>query len=270
MNSLVSTQRIQTRDVGTQNPALIFVHGFACGLGDYDAQLEALSPTSRCIALDLPGHGDSAMPPGFTIGALASAVNEVKKASGAERVILVGHSMGSKVIREAYRQSPAKVSGLVFLDGSTYVGDPEVQIERVRTQINSLGYTAFLQRLFAQMLFEGSNAALRESLISRARQVNPEFAMALLIDAIRWEASVGEPAMKQIEVPVLVLQSTAFSSDYGRISLTQDMTTPFMEAVTRAVKQAEVKVITGVGHLPMIEVPAVVNRLIREFVTRMS
>ena len=45
---------------GTGDPTLTFVHGFACSLKDWEEQFRALSPRFRCVALDLPGHGDSA------------------------------------------------------------------------------------------------------------------------------------------------------------------------------------------------------------------
>jgi hypothetical protein len=48
---------INFRVVGTDEPTLILVHGFACTLEDWDAQVRGLSPRFRCAALDLPGHG---------------------------------------------------------------------------------------------------------------------------------------------------------------------------------------------------------------------
>src|SRR6202040_2543107 len=53
---------VNFRVAGTQDPTLIFVHGFACALDDWDGQVTALSPSLRCVALDLPGHGASAKP----------------------------------------------------------------------------------------------------------------------------------------------------------------------------------------------------------------
>ena len=57
-----SIGQINARVVGSQQATLIFVHGFACALDDWDRQVEALSPRFRCVALDLPGHGRSPRP----------------------------------------------------------------------------------------------------------------------------------------------------------------------------------------------------------------
>src|SRR3954469_7709338 len=100
---------------GTGDPTLIFVHGFACSLDDWDEQLRGLSPSFRCVALDLPGHGGAAMPDPVSLEMLAAAVNRVKDQVEASDTILVGHSMGCRVIVEAFQQSAATVSGLAFV-----------------------------------------------------------------------------------------------------------------------------------------------------------
>ena len=71
----------------------------------------------RCAALDLPGHGGSG-------AALASAVNVVRQQTGTRAAILVGHSMGCRVVTEAVLQSRAGVAGVVYVDGSLLGGDP--------------------------------------------------------------------------------------------------------------------------------------------------
>src|SRR5262249_34884887 len=98
---------VNFRVTGTQDPTLLFVHGFTCALDDWDAQVKALSPRFRCAALDLPGHGASAKPPTVSIAAMGSAVAKVKEQIGARSTILVGHSMGCRVIVEALLQSPS-------------------------------------------------------------------------------------------------------------------------------------------------------------------
>src|SRR5262252_4614442 len=104
---------INFRVTGTQSPSVIFVHGFTCALEDWDAQVKALSPKFRCAALDLPGHGASAKPANVSIASMAAAVNQVKDRVGPGGKILVGHSMGCRVITEAYVRSRADVVGLV-------------------------------------------------------------------------------------------------------------------------------------------------------------
>ena len=81
---------------GTDDPTLIFVHGFACSLEDWEEQFRGLSPRFRCVAIDLPGHGDSVKPETISIEMMGTAVNRVKDRIAAPSTILVGHSMGSR------------------------------------------------------------------------------------------------------------------------------------------------------------------------------
>src|SRR4051812_31838567 len=127
---------------GTGDPTLIFVHGFACSLDDWEEQLRGLSPSFRCVALDLPGHGDSAKPNTVSIEVLGAAVNRVKDQVAASNTILVGHSMGCRVIVEAFQQSGTTVSGLVFVDGS-FLGEPA--LKTATAAIDRAGMDAFTQ-----------------------------------------------------------------------------------------------------------------------------
>src|SRR6187549_1459792 len=96
---------------GTDDPTLIFVHGFGCSLDDWEEQFKGLSPRFRCVALDLPGHGASAKLEPISIEIMGTAVNRVKDQIAAPSTILIGHSMGCRVIVEAFEQAAATVSG---------------------------------------------------------------------------------------------------------------------------------------------------------------
>ena len=56
---------------------------------------------------------------------------QVKNESGASKVILVGHSMGARVIRDVYRVSPQNVAGSVFVDSALTTGDMDDNIRRM-------------------------------------------------------------------------------------------------------------------------------------------
>jgi pimeloyl-ACP methyl ester carboxylesterase len=78
-------------DTGTGSPTLIFVHGFGCAEDDWTAQVTALAPEFRCVTLDLPGHGRSALPDDVSIEAFADALNGLRAEIGAGESILIGH-----------------------------------------------------------------------------------------------------------------------------------------------------------------------------------
>jgi pimeloyl-ACP methyl ester carboxylesterase len=249
---------------GTQTPTVIFVHGFGCSLEDWEAQAKALSPKFRCVVLDLPGHGASAKPAHASIASMAAAVNQVKEGVGAGGKILVGHSMGCRVITEAYIQSRDDVVGLVFVDGSIVGGDPETGVNGAKERARA-GIDLLTQCLFNEMFFEDSDAAVRERMIGRAKNVPPRLREELFVDMIRWDLTKGRDALKQITVPVLVLQSTYFNSEFKRVPLQPGLTTPWMDGIAASVPKSQVKVVPNAGHFTMIDAAQVVSEEIDRF-----
>ncbi len=255
---------INFRVTGTQSPSLIFVHGFACGCEAWDAQVKALSPKFRCAALDLPGHGASAKPANGSIASMAAAVNQVKERLGRGPKILVGHSMGCRVIMEAYLQSRADVAGLVLVDGSILGGDPETVVNRARERARA-GIDLLTQSLFDDIFPEGSDPAVRERMVARAKKVDPRLREELFVDMVRWDLTKARDALKQVTVPVLVLQSTSFNNELKRVPLKPGMTTPWMDAVAASVPKSQAKVVPNAGHFTMIDAAQTVNEEIGKF-----
>src|SRR5207249_2256437 len=73
----------------------------------------------RVITMDLPGHGKSGSPKdgNFSMDLFARAVEAVRAEAKADRVVLVGHSMGTPVVIQYARLYPQHTAGLVFVDG---------------------------------------------------------------------------------------------------------------------------------------------------------
>jgi pimeloyl-ACP methyl ester carboxylesterase len=104
-------------------PAIIFVHGWTCDESSWQGQVPAFSQRYRVITLDLPGHGKSDLPKGgkFSMELFARAVEAVRSEAKVERAVFVGHSMGTPVIRTYALMYPARVAGLVLVDGLVQV-----------------------------------------------------------------------------------------------------------------------------------------------------
>ena len=246
--------------------ALVFVHGGACDRTDWRAQVDALSPTFKVITMDLPGHGESGMPMTATIDALSRTVVAAKDRFGGGRVVLVGHSMGCRVILNAYAQSSAGIVGLVFVDGSLSADAGDMRAaESADDKIRKLGIPEFLDFSFTQMFVATSDTTLRDRVVVRAKRWNPEFARAILLDTIRWDAAMAADALAHVSVPVLLLQSSYVDRDFWRQSLIAGMTTPWTELVQRRVANVKLQVIEGTGHFPHLEAAGVVNESIRQF-----
>jgi pimeloyl-ACP methyl ester carboxylesterase len=248
---------------------LLFVHGFCCAQGDWAAQVEALSRRFECLALDLPGHGAST-PTEPTLIALAQAVNAAKAHARGRRVILVGHSLGCKVVREAYALDRDRVAGIVMIEGAMYDGDRDTLIGRASQAIDAEGFAAYAERHFEAMFVEGSDPAMRARIVERARGMDAGFGRSLYLEAVGWDPLRGRASLRDLEVPVLLIQSTNIDSHFQRRPLQPSARTPFMQAVSELCPQAELQVVGGCGHFPMIEAAAEVNPLLDGFARRVS
>jgi pimeloyl-ACP methyl ester carboxylesterase len=172
--------------------------------------------------------------------------------------------MGCRVIIEAYLQSRADVVGFVFVDGSILGGDPETGVNRAKETARA-GIDPLTQRLFNDMFLEGSDPAVRERLVARAKKVDPLLREELFVDMVRWDLTKARDALKQIAVPALVLQSTYFNNEFKRVSLQPGMTTPWMDAIAASVPKSHAKVVPNAGHFTMIDAARMVSEEIGKF-----
>ncbi len=254
------------RVVGGGRPNLVFVHGFGCSLDDWDATIFELSDRFACVAVDLPGHGLSRPLTENSIATFATEVNLVVESLGLHDVIFVGHSLGTKVIRECYRQSKQAVAGLAFVDGSIYVGDPETQITELKEALARDGIRGFVDRTFRAMFSTKVERNVIDRVVERAMCVDEGLGAQILIDSIRWESSVGNSAWGAVRVPMLLIQSTQFQTGFGRTSMTPTAETPIMRKLSGLSTVVDIKVMSDTGHFPMIEKPATVAAYLAGFI----
>src|SRR5215470_15309900 len=115
----LDAMRVHYQNYGEGKEAIVFIHGWSCNLTFWKANIPAFTEQSRVIAIDLPGHGESDKPQvTYSMDLFARAIDAVLQDAKVERATLVGHSMGTPVIRQFYRKYPAKTRALVIVDGS--------------------------------------------------------------------------------------------------------------------------------------------------------
>jgi pimeloyl-ACP methyl ester carboxylesterase len=99
-----------------RQPLIVFMHGAGMDHSVWALQSRWFAHNgARVLAVDFPGHGQSAGPPLADIGALSDWTARLIEAAGAERGALVGHSMGALVALETAARHPGRVGGLVLI-----------------------------------------------------------------------------------------------------------------------------------------------------------
>lgn len=249
---------------GRGAPALVFVHGFACSHEDWASQIRFFSEGQETVACDLRGHGKTpGRPHECSIehygGDVAALVNNLELPS----VVLIGHSMGCRVVLEANRLIADKVAGVVLIDGSRMADrDPEAAEAAARASIAKVGYPAFAESLFRQMFFAVSRTA--DAIVRRALRQSAGFGPDLWARMARWDAASMDAALDAVRAPLLVIQTTTRDAALRRSPLKAGQTSPWLDYV-RA-KGARVEIIPDTSHFPQIDTPDAVNRLIERSV----
>ncbi len=257
---------------GSGDPPLVFVHGFACAHEDWRNQVTHFTRSHRVISLDQRGHGRSVgHPSAFDIATLGADIAALIASLALPPVLLIGHSMGCRVVLECARIAPHSVAGLVLIDGSRLAADSTDSARReIRRAIQESGYEAFSDRLFTQMFTVDSDAATRSAIIERARRLPRAVGSELMCEAAVWDTDFTEPALRSVKVPLKVLQSTHLNASRNRESLQPGETTPWLELVRERVVDAEIDIVPGVGHFTMIEAADVVNRHIETMLEKLA
>jgi pimeloyl-ACP methyl ester carboxylesterase len=239
---------------GTGDPTLVFIHGWSCDRGYWTNQLDEFSRRFKVVAVDLAGHGESGLDRvEWTIEALGRDVAAVVQHIGLERVIFVGHSMGSDVALEAARHLSGKVDGLIFVDQYSsfdrVISDEE--IAKLLTQFEP-DFVTMTDRFVRAMFSPGTSEALIERVASDMASAPPNVALPLLSASKRYVRQVAI-AIAQTKVSAIAINAAHPASD--------------IESLKRG--GVEVVLMPDIGHFLMMERPTEFNRLLLAVIERL-
>ena len=247
--TVVSSDGVSIRydDLGAGDPVLVFVHGWSCDRSYWSGQIEHFAESHRVVNIDLAGHGDSGLDRTvWTMQAFGEDVSAVVTALDLRDIVLVGHSMGGKVIVEAARQLGDRVIGVVGVDTYHRGGreTPREQQEEVFEQLaeDQAGFISdFVDRTFV----EQSDPAIKE-------WVKADMAAAPYASAVGARKASGSydatPAIASLDVPFVLINSDFLPTDIA-----------YLEANAKLFHYLE---ISGVGHFLMMEDPETFNALL--------
>ena len=268
----IDAGQIFYEEQGNGDPPLVFVHGLACAHEDWHNQIDYFAPSHHVVSLDLRSHGRSVgCTSGFDIVSFGADVAALITKLELPPVLLVGHSMGCRVVLECARIAPQLVAGLVLIDASHLAATNADAARRATlSTIQASGYDAFFERLFSQMFTAASDVETRDATVTRARRLPQNVGLELVPQMAVWDTDLAERALRSTKVPVTVLQSTHLDENRNRVSLQAGESSPWLELVKELVPHAEIDIVPGVGHFAMIEAPDEINRHINAMLVELS
>ena len=108
-------QTLVFKAAGLQNEAtpVVLIHGFGGDSDNWLFNIDELAKSRPVYAIDLPGHGKSSKTLATgDLGELAQAVGDLIDETQAEKVHLVGHSLGGAVAFQILRDRPDRVASV--------------------------------------------------------------------------------------------------------------------------------------------------------------
>jgi pimeloyl-ACP methyl ester carboxylesterase len=236
-------------------PTLVLVHGFGGAKEDFADHLDPLSSRFEVVTFDHRGHGESDAPDdpaAYTLDRLAADTLAVIDAVGAERAMLLGHSMGGMTVRRVVLRAPERVDALVLMDTSPGpVPDVDGEILEIGAQLALTDGMDELKRVMDA--FQPLSTPAYERLLAH-RPGYQDFCDQKwsTLSAVMWATLAREirdqpeqlAELARVTVPTLVLVG--------------EQDDPFLEvsgAMAATIPGARLVVIPDAGHSPQFENP---------------
>ena len=250
--ALKASGGISHRETGA-GQALVFLHGIGSQSASWLNQLETLKGY-RLIAWDAPGYGSSdflstekPLPHHY-----AEALHLFIDRLLLKDVVIVGNSLGCLMAAAYAAAHPERVRSMILLDPAAgHAGDESKQRERLK-QFEELGPEGLAERRSPTLVGRDSPRAAIELMAWTQRRIRP-------------------PGYRQavhcLTHGNLVLDARKFPKKVLVACGSEDTVTPeaSCKAVAAAFSRAEYRSLPGLGHVPHLEAPETVNKLILDF-----
>jgi pimeloyl-ACP methyl ester carboxylesterase len=202
---------------GSGEPTLVFVHGWSCDARYWRAQVPYFSKKHRVVLLDLAGHGHSGTArTRYKIVAFGEDVRAVTEASGNQKVILIGHSMGGSVIAEAALLMPNRVIGLIGVDTLENIEYPMTRKE-LKKMISPLekNFKTASRQFVGQMISPQTDPQLREWILSDVSAAPPGVALSAMNEMMtQYITGQAAKVFEKIRIPVITVNGDLWPINY--------------------------------------------------------
>jgi len=228
-------------------PTLVLIHGSGSNHLHWPGELRRL-PGATVYALDLPGHGRSDGSGYDTISAYVEILVGFLDTMGAERAVLVGHSMGSAIAQMTALTFPQRVAGLVLMGAGARLRVHPAILEGILDDFENT------VDLVTRWLWAEDAPIELVRLSHQALAATP--AEVIHGDYVACDRFDVMERLQEIAAPTLVIAGTA------------DKLTPpkYGAYLAGHIPNARLVMVEGGGHMMALEQPANVAGAVAEFI----
>jgi 3-oxoadipate enol-lactonase len=242
---------------GHSGPAVVLLHGLGSSCRDWEFQEVALETCYRVIAVDLPGHGNSAPPrAAVSIEGMADEVSALLAALDEEPAHVVGLSLGACVALRLGLQSPSRVRSLTLVNPFARVqptGPRDVARLLLRLTMLGVAPMRMVGAHVARGLFPWpEQRALYEAAVTSLGATSRRGYASALRALAQFDARGQVAAIRR---PTLVVAGD------------RDTMVPLAPKLrlAAAIPSARIVVVPASGHATPYDQPATFNRVLLEF-----
>ncbi len=246
--------RINYQSHGKGEEALVLIHGWSSNLDFWRDQASELAKRNRVIVVDLPGHGQSDKPQTtYSMDLFARAVDAVMNDAGVKRGVLVGHSMGTPIMRQFYRKYPEKTLALIIVDGSLRPFGDKKLMEALLAGFRGPNFRDVGKQMFAGMSGPNLSPEIQQRILASFMNT-PQH---VVVGAMEGMADDSIWGLDQIKVPVLAVMAKS------------PFWPPDTEQYYRGIApKLEFQMWEGVGHFLHMEKPKQFNDAVIAFLDK--
>jgi pimeloyl-ACP methyl ester carboxylesterase len=249
MDQFVDIKGIRTRwrQAGDGPPVLV-LHGWGAKIEAVDPIIRGLASQLTVTAVDLPGFGETALPPvPWGVAQYADWTRELMDELGLERPSIVGHSNGGRIAIHLASHHPERVDRLILVDSAGI---------RPRRGLRYYRRVALAKTAKHAARFLGPpGRALRKRVLARTASSDYANAGPLRPTFVKLVNEDLTPLLGQIRASTLLI--------WGDL----DDTTPLSDGQTmeRLIPDAGLVVLKGAGHFSYLDQPQRFGRVAAHF-----
>lgn len=236
-------------------PAIVFANALGTDLRVWDAVVPALPEGARVVRYDKRGHGLTSAPDGdYYMGDLVADAAGLLDHLGLSGVLFVGLSIGGVIAQGLAAERPDLVRGLVLSNTAPKIGTEDIWRERIAAA--RAGGVAALSEAVLARWFSPRFHAERGPELAGCRHM---LARTPLDGYVGCCAALAETDLRlstaSLRLPVLAIGGSV------------DGSTPpdLVREMAETIDGARFELIRGAGHIPCVEAPEAVARLIGGF-----
>ncbi len=234
-------------EVEGEGRPVVLIHGATQDTLSWHDNIPYLSKRYKVFAIDLPGHGKSALikkRPTKTNKEFADFVWSFMKVLGIEQPILIGHSMGAGIAIWISIEHPDDIRAVVAVDGgAAFSGPAGVSYQPELLQVLEVNIPDWHETNFFSLLGRTTSAERRSEMAFDGARCSP---YVIYTDVLTYTSFKLNEKMNLIRVPIYYITG---EDDWS--------TTPEMikETSSRLKVKTDVIVLKGIGHFPHWEQP---------------